>query len=303
MLSTAFFIPIYSFSIVSSIFGLFISTVVFFAIVCTKQCHTKSNLLICNICLASFTHSANSLIVSFYGFREDWAANQPLCTFRAYIFFCSCGICSHSYISEALSRLFLTVYYQHKYLVTYKVYWCMIVANWTIPTLLLVVPLFFSDTYIYEVESRLCTFSTKNFWMATYMAMSAFMIPFNLSIIIYSIIINYARSSGRVTAISTHSASSRMLNLRRELKVARNMLILTIAYASGGIPYFVLLFWNKIPTTTPPSESLYLLSIIGVVFAVPAKVIIIFFTNKQVRDTCIAYLRCRRGRIGVMTNK
>ncbi|CAF3390336.1 unnamed protein product, partial [Rotaria sp. Silwood2] len=53
---------------------------------------------------------------------------------------------------------------------------------------------------------------------------------------------------------------SNIPNRKREIKLARNMMILLNIYSLSGMPITILLFWNLISPNNPPPASLYSLA-------------------------------------------
>ena len=282
----------FTFSIVASTIGLIFSFCIVFAVVTSVPCRNPTNLLMCNTSIVVSTYFINTLIVSIYGFRDDWAEQQPLCAFRAYCFLMSCGTICYAYLIQAISRLLFTVFYKRKHLHTYRVHWYLIAANWIFGFLFAIEPFFFEGGYRYEKESRLCVFTTQRFATAIYGIIVGFVVPLSISLTIYFIIfLNVTRSSRRIAVIITDTQRGPIFNVKRELRLIRNMVIVMGIFTGGGTPFLILVLWQGIQPLSPPPESLYLLIINAITLFVAAMMMTLFSMNKQVRDVV---LRCTR---------
>lgn len=284
MLTDLFFGLNCAFIIFISIFGMILCFIIILIVATNQQCHTVTNLLTCNTAMASAVCLMNTFIVCFYTLREDWARNQPICRFRAYSFLLSCGTICYSYTLQAISRLFLTVFSKHKHLASYRTHWYLIALNWIIPMLLSMVPFFINDAFTYENESRLCILTSKKFWISAYSMIAEFVLPFNITSIIYITIVFHIRSSTRISSSISNSFRTRMRRLKREIKVVNNMMILLVVFSFGGIPYLSLIIWQGLNPHNLPPESFYLLSIQAIPLGIVLKLIVILRLNKQVSD-------------------
>lgn len=233
----------------------------------------------------------NNLIGSIYGFSEDWAVHQPVCISRAYIYTLSCGIICFSYTAHAIGRLFSTIYYKQKYLLTYRVHWFMITVGWTLAILLTGAPIFFDNPYVYQKESRLCILPSQRFGGSIFVMSTEFAIPLGCTVTIYSIIFRHARSSGRVVPIVSNNTNSAIPNMKRELKVARNMMIIVIIFAFGGSPYLALAFWNRLGSPSSIPEPLYPLVLQAITLSVTLQMYVLFRSSKQIKHIAEQYLR------------
>lgn len=291
MLSQLFFTIDFAFSIAVSAIGLIFSLIMIGIIAARRQCRTITNLTTCNMIVFVAAYCICSIVSSMIGFREDWALRQFGCVFRAFCYLMIPASISYSYLIQAVSRLFFTVLCKHKYLATYRVHWCLIASNWIIGVLVSIVPFFFDATFVYEEESRLCVLTSKNFPISIYAISIAFVIPLNSSMVIYNVIFHHARRSSRRIAPSTSNTPvNHMPNARREMKLAQNMIMIETLYVGAGAPLLILIFWHVIQPGSAPPESLYLLSFNSISLFATLMVIMLFSTNKQVRETALKYL-------------
>ena len=305
MLSDMFYIVNFSFSILISIVGM-IGSISIVAIFAThRPLRTVTNLLTCNTSMTILIYFINILISSIYGFHEDWALEQPMCVVRAYFILVSCTCLSYSYALQAMGRFFFTVLHKHKYLATYRVHSILIVLNWTIGIASPILPIFFEGALAYDKDARLCVPIVRKTSISAYCITTTFIIPLNIAGIVYGAIFYHARrSSRRVVAFVSDTMTPRVPNAKREMKLARNMLILLGTFGAGGIPYLVLVLWNAIGPKNSPPESLYLLSTNSISFCIALMMITLFHMNKQVKDTVLAYLHHEHRQIrGLFTHQ
>ncbi|CAF2253039.1 unnamed protein product [Rotaria magnacalcarata] len=174
----------------------------------------------------TFAHAVYDCITAIYGFRQDWAREQPLCAFTGYVLVISAAGTHHAHLVEALSRLFFTVFFKRKFLQTYRVHWCLIIGNWLFTTLAPILPFFYEYGYSYEEESRLCYPTTKQFTTSMYLIVVGYVTPLSLTLVIYFIIWHTARMSLRRTMNRDENNGTRLMpHAKREMKLARNLLI------------------------------------------------------------------------------
>ena len=248
-------------------------------------------LLICNTNVICLMYCVNNIVVSIYGYHEDSAFGQPVCSFRGYCFIVSCMCICYSYLMQAISRLFFAVFFKYKTLVTFRSHFYLIALNWILGCILSIGPFFLGNGYVLEQESRLCTATTKNFLSALYVIGIGFLIPVLISATMYGIILYRAfQSSRRVFLVRSNSVGSQMPNARREIKIIGNMIIIMTVFVSGGIPFLVLVFWHVIEPTRPPPSSLYLLSNNTISFAVTLTVLVLFILNQQMKRVVFGYI-------------
>lgn len=286
MLSQLFFTINFSFSILMCLVSLLVSLLMIIIIVTHRTCRTVTNLPNCNTSILVGLYSIWNIIASIYGFHEDWALNQPACTFRAFFHATICVAISYSYLIHAVSRLFFTILSKYRYLTTYPIHWCLVMFNWIFSILFSLEPLFFGG-YAYETETRLCFLTSKKFSTSIYGIAGGFVMPLASSMIIYGLIFFHVLKSSRRIAASTSNTTTTTTthapHARREMKLARNMIILEMTFAVAGTPYLLLSLWQGIQPNRPPLESFYLLSMNAISLSIPFTMIALLFMNKQVK--------------------
>jgi hypothetical protein len=80
-------------------------------------------------------------------------------------------------------------------------------------------------------------------------------------------------------------------NLKREMKLMKNILILISILTCAGTPYLILILWHVIQKQQPPPESFYLLIINSISFFTTLMMITLFWKNRDVKKCTLEYLR------------
>ena len=292
MLDDRFYVAFFSVSIVAAAVALLFSSTTIITITVNRQCHTVTNLLLCNTSGVVFIHSVFHITAAIYGLREDWARNQPACVFRAYIYLVLGVAVCYSYSIQALSRLFFVVFYNHRHLLSWSSHWIMIVLSWILSILFPIVPLFFEGAYRYEYESRICLLTSQKSITSIYSIITTFMIPFVIIGIAYSkILYTIVRSTQRVHPVIVNNVvdTAPRINRKREMALTKNMAITLGCFIFGGTPFFVLIIYQSI-TALHPSDLFFLLSVVSISVFSSIMMLSIFLLNSQVRKITWAYL-------------
>jgi hypothetical protein len=131
-----------------------------------------------------------------------------------------------------------------------------------------------------------------------YAMVVGFVIPLNISIIIYAIIFYHVKkSSRRIAPAISNNMTAHIPNARREMKLARNMIILEMFFTASGTPFLMLSLWQGIQPKSPPPESFYLLSINSIFLFVALTMVALFCMNKQVKDIALKCQHCEQRHI------
>jgi hypothetical protein len=233
---------------------------------------------------------------SYYALHQDWQYNQPACVFRAYCTLALCTALCYSFTIQAISRLFFAVLYKHRYLLTWRTHWILIIINWTVSIIIPIRPLLYPNGFRLEVESHSCVVTPKIVSISLYVVTIVFIIPINVVTIVYGLILHRARQSTRRIAlvrpdviIITAQPNVHLPNGKRELKLIQNMLVQSGLISLGGILYLILVLWNAAKQDSAP-EAFYLLAVNGIVIFNGFMMIALFLMNKQVRKIALSYV-------------
>jgi len=236
------------------------------------------------------------IIASIIGFREDWAFNAPLCSLRAYCFNIAIATICYSKSIHAISRLFFAALYKHRYLLTWRVHWILIIFNWVIGIIVCIPPFFIDGGYAFEEESRSCVVTSKMYRLSLYMTIVSCIIPFTIIANVYILILFHAhRSTRRVRALQSNvspnfpKTPNVIHQTKREMKIMKQMIIQTCTLLPGGPIFVLLIIWHA-TQNQPPPEPLYLLAFNLMTIAVFMVTTAQFIMSKKIMQFSIQYI-------------
>lgn len=289
-----FFIFNFSLALLISFIGITLCTTLLIIIVRHRKYHTISNLLACNTSIAIISYLILTAHASIYGFREDWALHAPLCIPRAYLFTGTIATVCYSFAIQSLSRLFFTIYYQYRCLVTWRLHRLLIVINWLIGFTIPLYALFQRGSLEFERQSRVCVLKTNHFSVAIFSMITIIFIPVSITTVIYRQLFDYSRqSTDRILRTSRFMNTRRVrLNVRRDLKLAQQLLIQTTCASGGGMIFLFNIFWQAF-CSKPLPNYLFLLGYILMTVGMGMISIAHFLLNKKVKKLVWKYI-CRR---------
>ncbi|CAF1285082.1 unnamed protein product [Adineta steineri] len=171
---------------------------------------------------------------------------------------------TYSLLIQAISRLFFSIFYSHKFLLKKRIHWILIFFKWLICFIIGIQPLFIEHGFELVREHRMCRIKTNK-----------------LSIAPYSICIVYV-FAGLFACIC-------LTFIRKNLIVMKNILIILNILMCGGTPYLILMIWDLIDNGSAPRQ-LYFLSVNSLVSATTLMIIVTFYKNKTVKKITLKYL-------------
>ena len=292
MLSNLFILISHTLSICASIISLVVSLLMIFIICKNQPLRTFNNLLLCNSCVAVICYSIVNIIESVLGFHDDWILNAPFCSLRGFCLNTCIALICYSKAIHTISRFFCAVLYKHRFLLTWRTHWILIIFNWILALIICIPPFFINDGYQLEIESRRCVISSKKYWLALYITIISCLLPFNIIAMVYiSIAFHVHRSTRRVWAVqlNNHQINPKTCHIKREISIMKQMLIQTSALLPGGPLFLILIIWNA-TLTHPPPEILYPLGFEMMTLAVFIVTIVHFVMSKKVKESTIEYL-------------
>lgn len=295
MLPDYFYIIHYSISIGASTIGSIFALCMIIIVCVNRKCRTIATFLTCDTALAVILFSTLNILSMIFALRPDSSDHQPACALRAYCYVALSAVICYSYAIQALSRLFFTVLYRYRYLLSWRFHWLMIAIRWCVCLSILIIPFFVDHGYGLEVQSRLCIPSSQLLFTAVYSVFTAFVIPLNVVGWAYSIIIYHVRQSTRrvigfVSDAGRATGNRTTLNVRREMKLMKNIFILLTILFCGGTPYLMLVLWHAVQKQALP-EALYLSGMNCVPICIALNMVASFFMSNEVRKHAEQYLR------------
>ena len=256
-----FYVINFSFNITISSIAIVFSFLIIFVIINHRQCHSFTNLLVCDLCVTSMIYSILHIIGCFYGLREGWDVHQPFCTMRAYLLLVMITAASYSFMIQAISRLFFVIFYTHRFLRTWRVHWILIILKWCISFSFSIKPFFVQGGFTLIPEYRMCGVTNRILPVAVYINVISFAFPGSIIGIVYSIILyQLYKSTHRVMPVVNEGSVPGRIplpSIGRELKTMKIILILLSILACGGIPYLIVTFWNIVQHQSAPQEFVF----------------------------------------------
>ncbi|UJR25778.1 hypothetical protein I4U23_007131 [Adineta vaga] len=280
------------FSIVTIIFIIFtlitlsFSSITIFTILShwNSQFRSITYLLICNSCFTLLYYTVTVIIQILFLSKTNYPSF--FCQFRAALYFSSCVSSALSYLIQAISRYFITILYKHRILLTFHINSVLIILSWIIsfilPALMFISPV----AYQYEYESRMCILTTKVFHTSFPAVIIVFVIPLNIIIILYILILRQSSQHNH-----TFPDTFTRLRMKRNLKVFRNILISIIILTIGGTPFFLCIIFNEIVDIP---WQLHSLSLLFISFSATLNSLALFFINNPIRKLFFKKINCQQ---------
>ena len=281
-------ILIYSTYTISFLIVLIISIVIFHLTLTVKRLKTLSNLLICNTCFISLLYLLTTFLqifmVSFTQFHPIGKDTRLFCIIRAYLASVSTTLLTSSFLLQALSRLFYSVFHIHRRrLLTWKFHYLLIVIQWIIGFLTPITILIKHKDVIYR-SGVFCTIELNHTFHLYYLYSTEYILPVLAILLIYIIIIyrlNYYSSPSK----QRHS------NPMREAKLLHNILIFVAIFTFGGLPsviYICLLAPKRIL-----SIHFFILTLITIPLAIAMEKISVLLLHTPFRNAFVSCCCCR----------
>jgi hypothetical protein len=186
----------------------------------------------------------------------------------------------------AISCFFITILYKHKFLISFRANWIIIITNWALTGVITVGTFLSPLAYAYEPESGLCFLTTKYFVTSFTVVTLVFVTSVGTMVILYGIIIWYIT---RKNQINPNSQST--LRAKRNMKVFRKVFIFTGTLFISGTPFFLCTILHRIGQAPWP---LYAIVHLFIAFSAALDSIILLFTNREVKTILFAKIYCRQ---------
>ncbi|CAF1334096.1 unnamed protein product [Adineta steineri] len=265
-----------SVSMIVCILSVIISTIacllIIILIIITRNLHSSTNLLVSSTCLSTLFYLVISTLNAFIFYTAsvstDWS-----CRIRGYLYYFSLSIVIYSYMIQAVSRLFWTVLYKHRYLLSMKCHIYLIIFKVSISFLLPLSTIITKDIVYRPFE--LCLVPMKHTFHIFYLLTIGFIIPIVIISIVYGIIYYYivhATANFRQTLHGT----------KRDVKLARNILILLGIFLFGGFPTVLYIIVSNTVETAP--SVLFLIAITTPSMAIAIEKIMTIVLNRDIRQ-------------------
>ena len=261
------------------------------------QCRSIGNLLACNSSATILLYAITITIQIPFVVRDDsgsmTAKDTNACKALASLLFYACTVKAYSYLVQAISRFFISVFPQHRFLHSFRANYLLILGSWLVSAMIAAGMLLSANAYQYEPESRLCLMTTKHFVTSFTSVVTVFLTSVTSIIVLYGILL-----SRTVRYSRTDFNSIYQVQFKRGMKVFRKIFIFVSILLISGTFYGVLVILNAVAHVPP---ALFSLTILFISFGAAAEAIALLLTNQQVRQIMFAklniYSRVRTRRV------
>ena len=261
-----------------ALISIFVSCGILSLIYLTKRLHTMAHILICNTCLTSIFYSVVQSINYIYLIFMTWDTNDISCRYRAYFSYMSIASVIYSYLVQALSRLFFSIFHtNHRWILSFKIHYLMILIQWIFVLVIPLPALITKD--IYYRATFLCWVPKEKFLHMIYTLFVYYLIPVILIGVIYINIYHRVKNFEK-----NMTETIRKIQQNRNLEILRNILILITIYTCGGISTLIYIL-TKI-------EIFYSIGIILLPLFVTIEKLITILLDKEIRKIVKNYF-CR----------
>jgi hypothetical protein len=258
-------------SFISIIISTFICLMIIIITFITPNLRSPKNLLLCNTCLCTLFYSIISIINTIYFLEPtstDWS-----CRIRGYLNYVALSLVIYSYVIQAISRLFWTVFYRYRYLLSIKCHVYLIVTQICLSFLIELSTIITKDITFHPLKICFVPMNYKIHVM--YLLTIGYIVPISTVIILYTIIYRHTiRSTSNVQRSSSRT--------KRDAELARNILILLSIFVFSGIPTVIYVIVSS--TTEFVPIILFLIAITTPPIAVAIEKIVTLILNKDIRN-------------------
>lgn len=181
----------------------------------------------------------SALAIAIFSLSNDLQAIEYVdrfCEFRGYFGLVGGSVQNYSYLLQALYRYFNIMYPHNTTLVAPRTQFCLIIKA-LILSWACVLPVYFSHAITYDVYNQVCQPPFVFSFITIYNAAVINLIPVYATVIIYIKVILHVRYLNKQT-----TAINLQVRAKRELKLLRRVIILTITIMTLGLPYVMFLF-------------------------------------------------------------
>lgn len=191
-----------------------------------------SVLLVCNTYLNICLVSTIMTMMHVYAITSALNPSNPIggrwCELRTYISYVCFSALFHSFVLQALFRLFRIVFYRRKNLQSFSVSMFGILIQWLLASLLILPHLLLNDFEVLPNEYN-CSISFENIRGQLMATLNTFSNPLSVVLAIYAYIIRYTR---RAVAMQQQQQNSN----KRDLAVLKRIIIVFLMVAGIGMP-------------------------------------------------------------------
>ena len=260
-----------SISAVCAILAIVMSIIIVSLVIHVKRrLHTERHLLMCNTAVASSFYCISQLTSYVVLIFFPQITDDVSCRWRGYLSYASICGATYSYLIQAVSRLFFTVFAtKHPWMVSFKMHRLLIFIHWLVCFTLPLSTLITDD--IYFRPGLLCWVPLSRFIHAVYSIMISYVLPIIAIAILYIYIYRMIKNVEKRREFLRNTTHE-----KRDLEVLRNIVIFLGIYIVGGTPSLIYLVSSV--------EIFYLTGIATVTLAVFMEKIVTIILDRELRS-------------------
>jgi hypothetical protein len=262
---------VYIFFVLSVLISFLLSFFIIISIIFTKTFLSPINILIYNTCITTFFYLIMS-ILKISAFYNGFVLSDSWCQIQAYLSYVCLDLMMYSYVIQAISRLFFTIFYKYRYLLNYKCHVMLIICQIIISFLIPLSSIITNDIQFRPL--RMCLSPMKYLFQIFYLHTFLFVIPFSVVFIIYIVIIRRAVRS----SLNVHQS---WRPIRRDVELLRNILIIYTIFLFSELPsvIYLILSMRKVQT----SAAFYMFAAAAPPISTTFEKISVIILNKETR--------------------
>ena len=264
-------IVVYSLFLISVSATILLSVYIISIIHFTKTLRSPANLLVSNTCLATIFYTI-IVSINITCFIMEIVLSDWVCRAQAYLSYVSLTLVAYSYVIQSVSRHFFTVLSRHRALRNYHAH-ILLVASGIVLSLVIPLPSLVTRDIGYRLRS-MCLIPSRYIIHLAYFFASSYFVPLFTVIFIYVIIYRRVKSSSR-------TVENRSRSNKRDLQLARNILILFMIFLISGLPGVTYILILK--TTSWDSQGLYVLTLAATALASMVEKTSLIVLNRELR--------------------
>ncbi len=220
---------VYIFFVLSVLISFLLSFFIIISIIFTKTFLSPINILIYNTCITTFFYLIMS-ILKISAFYNGFVLSDSWCQIQAYLSYVCLDLMMYSYVIQAISRLFFTIFYQYKYLLNYKCHLILIICQIFLSFLIPLPSIITED--IQFLPLKMCVIPMRNLFEILYLHTLSYFTPFIVVASIYIVILR----RGIQSSLKFHRSGHQ---IRRDVELLRTILIVFTIFIFSALPNMV----------------------------------------------------------------
>ena len=262
---------VYALLIASVSVSIVLASYILMIIYLTKSLYSPANLLVFNTSMVTIFLVIVCTVNVTYFFIEEIIGDYE-CRVLAYVTYVAMTLVAYSYVIQSVSRLFFTVFPQHRSMLSYKSHFLLIFIQ-TIGSFLIPLASIVTEDVIYR-PLAICLIPIEHMIHVAYFFVSSYFVPLFIIVAIYLIIHRRVRLSSRILHHALRSS-------KRDLRLTRNIVILFLIFLFAGFPAFIYLLATFF--TSLPLFAFYMFTFTATCLASAVEKLTVILLNKDLR--------------------